>query len=358
MKTQKLVLSLALLCLSVMIFAKDFNVISVVQTINWHYYVPWILCGVVFLSSVYMVLLRTKTKSEVIPIYYIFIVSFFVPFLGMLCGFAIKLILMLSYGTVGEAFPMAFMISFAIWFFIAGCLDFGLLSGILAAIAGAISGYFFSINLMSEQWDFFLMSIACVFLGFPIGMLIKHYRLRKMFNKIIKQNKQKQVVAMETNKKTNAELLRQYTVDAKKHYFQQVSLYIIVLLGSVLAILNYLYELQVHYHWIIYIVVGLLAVVYIVSVFITVSDEKNLRTLTRTKLYIEKKIRNKDNEYIKEERRLKNPKVSKSQIHKNLLAIKDARVLYKEVLDEISVLLARSLFMSKSPFLLSGADFL
>lgn len=187
MKKQKLVLSLALLCLSVMVSAKDFNVISAVQTINWHHYVPWILCGVVFLSSVYMVLLRTKTNAEVIPIYYVFIVSLFVPFLGIFCGFAIKLILMVIYGTIGEAFPIAFMISFAIWFFVAGCLDFGLLSGILAAVAGAISGYFFAINFMNERWDFFLVSIACVFLGFPIGILIKHYKLRKMLNKINKK---------------------------------------------------------------------------------------------------------------------------------------------------------------------------
>lgn len=338
MKKQKLVLSLALLCLSVMVSAKDFNVISVVQTINWDYYFPWILCGVVFLSSVYMVLLRTKTKAEVIPIYYIFIVSFFVPFLGILCGFAIKLILMLSYGTVGEAFPIAFMISFAIWFFVAGCLDFGLLSGILAAVAGAISGYFFSINLMSEKWDFFLVSIACVFLGFPIGMLIKHYKVRKILkriNKNIQKNKQKQVVTMEKNKKI-AELLIQYAVEAKKHYFQKTSLFVIVLLGSVLAALKYLYELQIHYHWISCVVVGLLAVVYIVSVFITVSDEKSPRSLTRTKLYLERQLIRNDKEHLKQLKRKTKKNVSQTQIHKTILALKDVRTNYKDVLNYIS----------------------
>jgi MFS family permease len=166
-----------------MIFAKDFTVTSVAQTVNWKYYLPWILCGIVFLSSISIALFRTKTKADTIAIYYVFIVSLFVPLLGILCGLTIKAILMVAYGTIGEAFPVAFMVAFAIWFFVAGFLDFGFLSGILAAIAGTISGYFFSVNLMSEKWDFFLVSILCVFLGFPIGIIIERYKVRRTFKK-------------------------------------------------------------------------------------------------------------------------------------------------------------------------------
>jgi len=183
MKTQKLVVSLALLCLSLMIFAKDSTAISVTQTINWKYYLPWILCGIVFLSSISIAPFRTKTKADTIPIYYVFIVSLFVPLLGILCGLTIKAILMVTYGTIGEAFPVAFMVPFAIWFFVAGFFDFGFLSGILAAIAGTISGYFCSINLMSGKWDLFLISILCMFLGFPIGILIEQYKVKKTFKK-------------------------------------------------------------------------------------------------------------------------------------------------------------------------------
>jgi len=145
---------------------------------------------------------------------------------------------------------------------------------------------------------------------------------------------------METNKKQNTELLSQYSIEAKQEYFRKKSLGLLLFIGIVSEIVRYLYFPEIHWESIVFSVAGLIAIVYMVSVFISVADEKSSRSLTRTKCYIEKQIRRKNNEYIRQERRLGNPNASKSQVHKILIEIKESRASYKDILQEISVLLA------------------
>jgi hypothetical protein len=163
----------------------------------------------------------------------------------------------------------------------------------------------------------------------------------RLFDEFITNKKQiNKNLKMETNKKTKVDLLYQYAVEAKQEHFRKVSLGIILFLGALSEIIRYLYFPETHWRSIIFVAAVLIVIVYIISVFITVANEKAPKALARTRFYIEKQIRRKNNEYIRQKRRWGNPNASKSQVHKILIEIKESRAFYKDILQEISVLLA------------------
>ena len=144
---------------------------------------------------------------------------------------------------------------------------------------------------------------------------------------------------METNKKTNAELLRQYAVEAKQAYFRKISLRILLVVAIISELFRYIDIFTVDWEWIFFGIVALGLVSQIASVFITVKNEKTHWILSITKRYLDKEMLKNETASLKQHSRLNNPRASKSQIHKSIIEINESRSLYKKVLTDISVLL-------------------